>query len=138
MFQSHGFEFPADSGQLATNYKRTKHYDQIMTRFPELSAELHPLQSGVFDFFQYVYKSEDAGIYAGEMKSLQNARPQWLTIPASGPGPRPSGSLNRRLKQTRERIPTSYTLTSSARDLVPREKHACVNPLHDAEFQVLR
>lgn len=64
---SAGFVVPPQLQTLPSNALQTKHYDQIAFIAPELRDGLELSRAGVFDFYQYVYRDEDATLYTEEM-----------------------------------------------------------------------
>jgi len=60
------FQIPPELADFCTNAKKTRQYDQIAFRVQEDRLATTGT-AGVFDFFQYVYKSEDEFLYTEQM-----------------------------------------------------------------------
>ena len=62
-----GFTVPKQLQNLPSNAPQTKHYDQIAFIAPEVQDQLELSRSGVFNFYDYVYRKEDEALYAEDM-----------------------------------------------------------------------
>ena len=58
-----GFYSAGAVTELPSNAPQTKHYDQIAFIAPEVQDQLALSRSGVFNFYDYVYRKEDEALY---------------------------------------------------------------------------
>jgi endonuclease/exonuclease/phosphatase family metal-dependent hydrolase len=64
---------------LGSNVKKDKHFDQIAFIAPDLKDKLVDCNAGVFDFYQYVYRDEDAELYSSDMPETKSGKPTRYT-----------------------------------------------------------
>jgi hypothetical protein len=62
-----GFIVPKQLQKLPSTAPQTKHYDQIAFIAPEVEDQLALSISGVFNFYDYVYRKEDEALYVEDM-----------------------------------------------------------------------
>lgn len=64
-----------------SNVKKDKHYDQIAFKVDDLKFQTKD-QAGVFDFFEYIFKNEDEGLYSTLMPAEKKYL-EWRTFQMS-------------------------------------------------------
>ncbi|MBD0321452.1 MAG: endonuclease/exonuclease/phosphatase family protein, partial [Gemmatimonadetes bacterium] len=82
-----GFQVHPSLLGLGTNVKKSKHFDQIAFIAPDLKDRLEECNAGVFDFYKYVYRDEDAQEYAADVPATKSGKPgrygDWRTYQMS-------------------------------------------------------
>ena len=82
-----GFEVHPGLMGVGSNVDQTKHFDQIAFIAPDLKDRLEDCAAGVFNFYKYVYRNDDAEIYASGIPPTKNGNPgrykDWRTYQMS-------------------------------------------------------
>ncbi|MBI1395288.1 MAG: endonuclease/exonuclease/phosphatase [Betaproteobacteria bacterium] len=74
------FDTPPSIGQVRTNMSRTKPFDQIAFLSPDTENHIADAKGGVFDFYEHVYRKDDASIYR---PTAERGFTQWRTYQMS-------------------------------------------------------
>lgn len=82
-----GFEIHPKLLGKGSNIKQTKHFDQIAFVAPDLKDKLVDCNAGVFDYYQYVYREDEANIYSPDVPDSKAGNPgkyaDWRTYQMS-------------------------------------------------------
>jgi endonuclease/exonuclease/phosphatase family metal-dependent hydrolase len=78
---SGGFHVPENLSGKYTNAKLDKPFDQMAFIAPRIDRQLTVARAGVFDFFKYVYRDQDEGLYP--QAPTGGAFSQWRTYKMS-------------------------------------------------------
>ena len=82
-----GFEVHPGLMGVGTNVAQDKHFDQIAFIAPDLKDRLEDCSAGVFNFYDHVYRTDDADTYAPAVPPTKNGKPgrykDWRTYQMS-------------------------------------------------------
>jgi endonuclease/exonuclease/phosphatase family metal-dependent hydrolase len=82
-----GFEVHPNLIGVGSNVDQTKHFDQIAFIAPDLKDRLEDCNAGVFNFYDHVYRLDDAHIYERHIPKTRSGKPgrykDWRTYQMS-------------------------------------------------------
>jgi endonuclease/exonuclease/phosphatase family metal-dependent hydrolase len=82
-----GFQIHPKLLGIGSNIDQSKHFDQIAFIAPDLKDRLEECNAGVFDYYKYVYRDEDAAAYAPDVPRTKAGKPgrfkDWRTYQMS-------------------------------------------------------
>ena len=82
-----GFQVHPKLLGIGSNVDQSKHFDQIAFIAPDLKDRLEECNAGVFNFYEYVYRDDDADEYAADVPDTKTGKPgkyrDWRTYQMS-------------------------------------------------------
>jgi len=82
-----GFQIHPKLLGIGSNVDQSKHFDQIAFIAPDLKDRLEECTAGVFDYYRYVYRDDDAAAYAPDVPKTKTGKPgrfkDWRTYQMS-------------------------------------------------------
>jgi endonuclease/exonuclease/phosphatase family metal-dependent hydrolase len=82
-----GFQIHPNLLGVGSNVDQSKHFDQIAFIAPDLKDRLEDCNAGVFNFYNHVYRTDDAEVYAPEVPKTKAGNPgrfkDWRTYQMS-------------------------------------------------------
>jgi endonuclease/exonuclease/phosphatase family metal-dependent hydrolase len=82
-----GFQIHPNLLGIGSNVDQSKHFDQIAFIAPDLKDKLADCNAGVFNFYKYVYREDEAEIYAPDVPKTKTGKPgkfkDWRTYQMS-------------------------------------------------------
>lgn len=82
-----GFQIHPNLLGIGSNVDQSKHFDQIAFIAPDLKDKLVDCNAGVFNFYNYVYREDDAEIFAPDVPKTKAGKPgrfkDWRTYQMS-------------------------------------------------------
>lgn len=82
-----GFQIHPNLLGIGSNVDQSKHFDQIAFVAPDLKDKLVDCNAGVFNFYKYVYREDDAKTYESDVPKTKTGKPgkfkDWRTYQMS-------------------------------------------------------
>ena len=82
-----GFQMHPKLMGVGSNIKQVKHFDQIAFIAPDLKDRLEDCNAGVFNYYKYVYRENEAPVYAADVPPAKAGKPgkygDWRTYQMS-------------------------------------------------------
>jgi len=82
-----GFQIHPNLLGIGSNVDQSKHFDQIAFVAPDLKDKLVDCNAGIFNYYKYVYREEDATIYGPDVPLTSKGKPgkfkDWRTYQMS-------------------------------------------------------